>query len=284
MNAQNETRILMCSPEHFHVDYVINPWMEGNVDQVSTTLTRIQWRKLRDTIAQFAMVDEVPPAPDLPDMVFTANAGTVCGKRAVLSRFFHPERQGEAEHFGRWFRENGFEVLELPEGMHYEGAGDSLIDRGGEWLWAGYGFRTDIESHKRVADWLGREVVSLRLASPYYYHLDTCMCPLAGGYLVYYPAAFDELARAEIERRVPAHKRIAVSEADAQQFACNMVNIGRHVIMNRASGALRARLEQSGFDVNEVDLSEFLKSGGSAKCLTLKVTEPEPVAEAQATG
>ena len=107
MNAQTETRILMCSPEHFHVDYVINPWMEGNVDNVSTALTQQQWRNLRETIARFATVEEVPPAPGLPDMVFTANAGTVCGKRAVLSRFFHPERQGEAEHFDRWFRENG---------------------------------------------------------------------------------------------------------------------------------------------------------------------------------
>lgn len=274
----------MCPPDHFHVDYVINPWMEGNVDNVSLELTRQQWRNLRDTIARFAIVDEVAPAPELPDMVFTANAGTVCGKRAVLSRFFHPERQGEAAHFERWFREHGFEVLVPPEGMHYEGAGDSLIDRGGDWIWAGYGFRTDLESHRLVADWLDREVVSLKLASPYFYHLDTAMCPLAGGYLIWYPAAFDDASRAEVERRVPAHKRIAVTEDDARRFACNTVNIGRHVIMNRASAPLRARLTQSGFELHEVELSEFLKSGGSAKCLTLKTTEPERLAETQATG
>jgi N-dimethylarginine dimethylaminohydrolase len=283
MNAQ-ETRILMCSPEHFHVDYVINPWMEGNVDQASPDRARAQWRVLRDTLARFATIVEVPPAADLPDMVFTANAGTVCGTRAVLSRFFHPERQGEAAHFGRWFRDNGFEVLELPEGVHYEGAGDSLLDRDGEWIWAGYGFRTDLESHAHVARWLGREVVSLKLVDPYFYHLDTCMCPLSGGYLLYYPAAFDDASRREIERRVPAHKRIAVSDEDAERFACNTVYVGRRVVMNRASAPLRRRLEQSGFEVHEVDLSEFIKAGGSAKCLTLKVTEPEAVAPQPATG
>lgn len=282
MNAQ-ETRILMCSPDHFHVDYVINPWMEGNVDQASPEGARRQWRALRDTLARFATIVEVPPARELPDMVFTANAGTVCGSRAVLSRFFHPERQGEAEHFGRWFRDNGFEVLELPEGTHYEGAGDSLLDRAGEWIWAGYGFRTDLESHALVADWLGREVVSLKLVDPYFYHLDTCMCPLADGYLVYYPAAFDAASQREIERRVPAHKRIAVADEDAEQFACNTVNIGRDIVMHRASAPLRQRLARSGFDVHEVDLSEFIKAGGSAKCLTLKVTEPEASAAVRAT-
>lgn len=268
----------MCQPRHFHVDYVINPWMEGNVDQASPERARVQWRALRDTIARFAEVVEVAPAEDLPDMVFTANAGTVCGDRAVLSRFFHPQRQGEAAHFGRWFRDNGFEVLELPEGMHYEGAGDSLLDRGGEWIWAGHGFRTDLESHRLVSEWLGREVVSLKLVDPYFYHLDTCMCPLAGGYLLYYPAAFDDASRREIEKRVPAHKRIAVSDEDAERFACNTVNIGRAVVMNRASASLRERLRHAGFELHEVDLSEFIKAGGSAKCLTLKLTEPEAAA------
>lgn len=275
MNTINRTRILMCPPDHFDVDYVINPWMEGNVDAASPERARAQWRTLRDTIAAIAEVVELAPAKGLPDMVFTANAGTVCGSRAVVSNFFHPQRQGESAHFAHWFRAQGFEVLELPGNIVFEGAGDSLIHRGGDWIWAAYGQRTDLQSHALVADWLGWELVSLRLVSPYFYHLDTCMCPLADGYLMYWPDAFDIESRAEIARRVPAHKRIEVSEADAKQFACNTVNIGEHVIMNRASDELRGQLARAGFRVHEVDLSEFIKSGGSAKCLTLKLTEPE---------
>lgn len=283
MKRADDIRILMCRPEHFTVDYVINPWMEGNVEDTSPERAMRQWRDLRETIERFAEVVEMEPVDGLPDMVFTANAGTVCGDRAVVSRFFHPQRQGESAHFARWFRENGFDVLELPEGMNFEGAGDSLLDRGGEWIWAAYGFRTDLESHAPLAEWLGREVVSLKLADPYFYHLDTCMCPLADGYLLYYPAAFEDRSRAEIERRVPAHKRIPVSDEDAGQFACNTVTVGQDIVMNRATAALRGKLQQAGFRLHEVNLSEFIKSGGSAKCLTLKVTEPEPAVAARAS-
>lgn len=275
MNTMTRTQILMCPPEHFEVDYVINPWMEGNVDAASPELARAQWRVLRDAIASVATVVELPPVKGLPDMVFTANAATVCGDRAVVSNFFHPQRQGESAHFAGWFRAQGFAVLELPQGMVFEGAGDSLIHRGGDWIWAAYGQRTDLASHAMVSDWLGWELVSLRLVDPYFYHLDTCLCPLADGYLMYWPKAFDAAANCEIEHRVPAHKRIEVSDSDAAQFACNAVNVGEHVFMNRASNPLRGKLARAGFTVHEVDLSEFLKSGGSAKCLTLKLTEPE---------
>lgn len=280
----HKPRILMCEPRHYHVEYVINPWMKGNVDAVSPARARVQWQALRATLARHAEVVEVPPAPELPDMVFTANAGTVCGERVVVSRFRHRERQGEAVLFAKWFREHGFEVMELPEGIDYEGAGDSLLDRGGDWIWAGHGQRTDIESHGPVAEWLGRELVSLELVDPLFYHLDTCMCPLTGGWVMYYPAAFDAAAIAEIERRVPPGRRIVVDDEDARRFACNAVNVGRVVVMNRASDALRGRLTDAGFELQEVDLGEFIKAGGSAKCMTLKLDEPDAAAAARAAG
>lgn len=283
MNTQY-TKFLMCPPEHFHVDYVINPWMEGNVDQASPEKALLQWRALRDTIARFAEVVEVAPANDVPDMVFTANAAVVCGTRAVMSNFFHPERQGETAHFARWFREQGYSVLELPKGMSFEGAGDALIHRGADFIWAAHGYRTDPASHALVSECLGWPLVSLRLVDPYFYHLDTCMCPLANGYLMYYPPAFDAESVAEIEARVPVEKRIVITDDDAERFACNAVNIGHVVIMNRASDGLRRRLHQYGFELCEVDLSEFIKAGGSAKCLTLKLTEPERPTMLRAAG
>ena len=77
-----------------------------------------------------------------------------------------------------------------------------------------------------------------------------------------------------IESRIPPHKRIVVDTADAGNFACNAVNVGDQVILNKASDPLKARLMLAGFSVHEVELSEFLKAGGSAKCLTLKLDEP----------
>jgi N-dimethylarginine dimethylaminohydrolase len=116
--------------------------------------------------------------------------------------------------------------------------------------------------------------VALQLVDPRFYHLDTCLCPLSGGHLMYYPAAFDAASQAAIVARVPQDKRIAVSEEDALAFACNAVNLDDLVILNRASESLRGRLDEAGYRVQETPLHEFLKAGGSAKCLTLRLDEP----------
>jgi lysine-ketoglutarate reductase/saccharopine dehydrogenase-like protein (TIGR00300 family) len=155
-----------------------------------------------------------------------------------------------------------------------KGAGDALFDREGRYLWAGYGFRSELDSHPLLAKWLNIEVLSLRLMDERFYHLDTCFCPLTGGYLLYYPPAFDSYSNRLIELRVPAEKRIAIEEADAVNFACNAVNINQTVIVNKVSDNLKARLAEVGFNVIETPLTEFLKAGGAAKCLTLRVTEP----------
>jgi lysine-ketoglutarate reductase/saccharopine dehydrogenase-like protein (TIGR00300 family) len=267
-------RILMCSPDHYDVDYVINPWMEGNIHRSSKNKAAEQWQKLYHVIKNLAVVDLVDPAKGWPDMVFTANAGLVLDKTVVLSRFYHKERQGEEPYFKKWFESQGFTVHELPKELPFEGAGDALFDREGRYLWAGYGFRSELDSHPLLAKWLNIEVLSLRLMDERFYHLDTCFCPLEGGYLLYYPPAFDSYSNRLIEMRVPPEKRIAIEEADAINFACNAVNINQTVIVNKVSDSLKSRFEEVGFNVIETPLTEFLKAGGAAKCLTLRVTEP----------
>jgi lysine-ketoglutarate reductase/saccharopine dehydrogenase-like protein (TIGR00300 family) len=270
----SQIRFLMCDPEHYDVDYVINPWMEGNIHKSSRDRAAKQWQKLHYIIKEHAIVDLVKPEKGWPDMVFTANAGLVLGNNVVLSRFLHKERQGEEPYFKQWFAENGYTVYELPLDLPFEGAGDALLDREGRWLWAGYGFRSELDAHPYLAKWLDIEVLSLRLIDERFYHLDTCFCPLANGYLLYYPGAFDSYSNRLIEMRVAPEKRIAIAEADAVNFACNSVNVESVIIMNKASDTLRTRLKSLGFKVLETPLTEFLKAGGAAKCLTLRVTEP----------
>lgn len=277
-------RFLMCAPDHYDVDYVINPWMEGNIHKSSRDRAVEQWHGLHQIIKDRAAVDLIHPQTGVPDMVFTANAGLVLDKTVVLSRFFHKERQDEEPFFKEWFLSQGFTVHELPKDLPFEGAGDALFDREGRWLWAGYGFRSELDSHPFLAKWLDVEVLSLRLMDERFYHLDTCFCPLTDGYLLYYPPAFDAYSNRLIEMRVPAEKRIVVSERDAVNFACNAVNIERTVVMNKASDALRDRLQSLGFEVVETPLTEFLKAGGAAKCLTLRTTEPlQPTLHSAAT-
>lgn len=272
----SKPRFLMCPPDLFDVDYVINPWMEGNIHKSSKSAAINQWQGLSALLEKYGDVEKITPQAGLPDMVFTANAGIVIGKKVVLSRFLHPERQGEENHFKKWFKKQGFEVFELPPDLPFEGAGDALMDRQGSCLWAGYGFRSELDSHPYLARWLNIAVISLRLIDPRFYHLDTCFCPLEDGWLLYYPQAFDAYSNRLIEQRIPAEKRIAVEEADAVRFACNAVNIGKRLFVNQVSAELRAKLEAAEYEVIETPLAEFMKSGGAAKCLTLRLTEPEP--------
>jgi N-dimethylarginine dimethylaminohydrolase len=267
-------RFLMCAPDHFEVSYVINPWMEGNIARGDSKAAARQWNALYRLIGKVAEVERIDGAPGVPDMVFVANAGLVLEHKAVLSRFRHPERQGEEAHFGNWFRNHGFDVLTLPPDLPFEGAGDALIDRGTPLLWLGHGHRSDQACAPLVSDWLDIEVQPLTLIDQRFYHLDTCFCPLEGGYLMYYPAAFDAASQARIMARVPAEYRIPVTDADALAFACNAVNCGRNVFLNRASAALAGELRSRGFVVRQTALTEFMKAGGSAKCLTLKLSEP----------
>jgi len=248
--------------------------MEGNIHKSSRDLAVEQWGKLHHVLKELAIIDLVQPEKGVPDMVFTANAGLVLGENVVLSRFFHQERQGEEPYFKKWFEDNNFNVFELPQDLPFEGAGDALLDREGRWLWAGYGFRSELDSHPYIANWLDIEVLSLRLIDDRFYHLDTCFCPLTGGYLLYYPGAFDSYSNHVIENRVPVEKRIAIAETDAVNFACNTVNVEQTVVMNKASESLKQCLKDVGFTVIETPLTEFLKAGGAAKCLTLRINEP----------
>ena len=272
--SNGNDKILMCPPDYFTVDYVINPWMAGNEGGMSLDLAKEQWCRLRDSIADVAEVVTIDPQPELPDMVFTANAGVVYGDKAIASHFMPMERRPEEPYFKAWFADNGFDLLALDEKIGFEGAGDCLHDRRGQWLWTGYGFRTEIEAHEEIQNFFDVEVVSIRLTDERFYHIDTCFCPLTDGFLMYHPPAFDFESRMAIETRIPPHKRIIVDTIDAGNFACNAVNIDDRVFLHRASKPLQARLMLAGFSVHEVELTEFLKAGGSAKCLTLKLTEP----------
>lgn len=264
---------LMCAPDHFEVSYVINPWMAGNISLGNRSLAQQQWEALVAAISSVAHVQKMQPEAGVPDLVFTANGGVVRGEKVVLSRFRHFERQAEEIHFERWFAAHGYEVLKTPPGMPFEGAGDALLDRHDDLLWFGHGHRSDEACAAPLSQMLEIAVQPLRLVDPRFYHLDTCFCPLDGGNLLYFPDAFDAASQAAIADRVPAHRRMIVSAADALAFACNSVNSGHHIFLNRASSGLVAMLARYGYTVHQTPLTEFLKAGGAAKCLTLKLNE-----------
>jgi N-dimethylarginine dimethylaminohydrolase len=271
--AKPRATFLMCPPTLYDVDYVINPWMAGNVHASSRTRAAEQWRRLYEAVSKIARVELVEPEPGSPDMVFTANAGLERNGIVAISSFFHPERQGEEPYFRRWFRQAGYTLVDIPRATPFEGEGDALFSTDGRCLWAGHGPRTALSSHRALRDTWSIPVVPLHLIDPRFYHLDTCFAPLEGGYVMYFPDAFDHLSLHRIEAYYSPEKRIIVREADAICFACNAINVGRTIVLNKISGKLSSELQHLGFKVIQVELTEFLKAGGAAKCLVMKLSK-----------
>jgi len=263
--------ILMCPPDYYGIEYEINPWMSTE-RQVDHSLAVQQWQSLRQILSGAgASISEVPPVKGLPDLVFTANAAIVVGKQAVLARFMHPQRQGEEPHFRRYLEGTGWKVLDPPGEFSFEGAGDALFC--GDTLFAGYRMRSDAGGHQQIGEMLGVRVLPLELVDPYYYHLDTCFCPLATDEAIYFPGAFDDYGQKVLAEHVP--KLMAVAEQEARSFACNAVVVGRTVVTNTGCPELHKQLTAAGYRPIATPLGEFVKAGGSAKCLTLRLDGEE---------
>ncbi len=264
---------LMCAPQWYDVDYVINPWMAGNLHRPSRDRAFTQWRELHRHLQSIADVRLVAPVPGSPDMVFVGHTAVVQHGIAALSSFAHPERQREEQPLRRWFQEHGFLLWETPRETAFEGEGDALFDADGRHLWAAHGVRTCRQCHRHLAEAWQVEVTSLHLVDPRFYHLDTCFAPLAGGFAMYFPEAFDAPSLAAIEAAYAPEKRIAVTEQEATAFACNVINVGETVLMHTVGTDLPQRLGRLGFEVTQLDLSEFLKGGGAAKSLALRLSD-----------
>jgi len=268
-----EERFLLCRPGFYRIDYVINPWMEGNIGRTDGELARRQWETLEEALAARAALQFVEPVPGLPDMPFTANAGLVHGETFIPTRFRVPQRQPETPHLTAWFRERLYRIVELPAEATFEGEGDALFQPGEALLWGGYGVRTSLQAHRGLAELLDVEVVPLRLVDERFYHLDTCFCALPGGRVLYYPEAFDRDSVETIAGRVGARDRFEVDATDALNFACNAVVTNGSFITNFASEGLRRQLATWGYEVVVCPLSEFVLAGGAAKCLVLRLTD-----------
>jgi N-dimethylarginine dimethylaminohydrolase len=266
-----QPRILMCPPDYYGIEYEINPWMSRSRASVPERAQR-QWKELHETLCALGVtVELLEPRQGLPDLVFTANAGLVFGSRFFSSRFRHEVRARETPYFDAWFAGHGFSVEHLPEGTYFEGAGDALFC--GTTLFAGYRIRSDVHGHQYLGKALDRQVLPLELVDPRFYHLDTCFCPLAPGEAIYFPPAFDDYGRKVLATHVP--RLLAVDEAEAVRFGCNAVVAGRTVVVNTGCPKLEAGLRAWGYQERAVELDEFLKAGGSAKCLTLRLDGEE---------
>ncbi len=261
-------RILMCRPDHYGVEYEINPWMHVE-DPVNPAHAQAQWQALYDIYTRDLgwQIELIAPQPDWPDMVFTANGGLVIGGKVMLPCFRQPERQGETPFFRRWFEAAGW-ARELAQPRHdFEGEGDALLWN--DCLFVGYPWRTDRPAHRELAAFFDVEVIGVQLRDARFYHLDTAMTVIDERTVAIYPGAFTSDSLATIRARVP--DVIEASTADAMAYGLNGLSDGESVVLSdRASGLIEA-YRQRGLRVYPTAISEFQKSGGGVKCLSLEL-------------
>jgi len=257
--------VLMCRPEFFTVSYRINPWMHPE-DPTDTSLAVKQWEVLYNTYIELGFdVQLIAPIDGLPDMVYAANGGYVIDNIAYGASFTYAERQPEGPAYMDWFRENGFDVR-VPENIN-EGEGDFLLV--GERILAGTGFRSASNSHEEIAGIFGREVVTLNLINPSFYHLDTAIAVLDDTNIAYLESAFDEESLTKLRALYP--DAIIATEEDAAVLGLNSYSDGYNVVIASRARDFERQLRERGYNPIGVDLSELLLGGGGVKCCTLEL-------------
>jgi len=262
-------KILMCPPTYFDIEYEINAWMHED-NQVNPAEATKQWQALHDIYSKQLGWDIqlINPIEHLPDMVFATDCCIMFDGKILLSNFRYPQRQPETAQFEQWFREHGYTKMKHAK-HRFEGGGDNLIC-GGKIL-AGHGFRSDPEAADELREYFGREVISLRIVDPYFYHLDTSLAVLSNDTVAFYPGAIDEDSQKRLRAAIP--NVIEATLEEARSFGLNAVSDGHNVIANNTSESLLDKYRVAGFEVHGTPITEFQKSGGGVKCLTLELRD-----------
>ncbi len=259
---------LMCPPDYFEIAYEINPWMSVR-RQTDKARAMEQWKAYHHLLTSVlkARVEVIPAVQGLPDMVFTANAGLVSKRIFIRSNFRHKERKGEEPYFETWFRKKGYIIKTVDRPLCFEGEGDALVMNGE--LYTGFHFRSDVEAHDAVSGYLKCPYFALELADKRFYHLDTCFAPLDDKSALLFPYAFETYTQMVLMENIP--DPIMVPEKEALRFCCNALVLDRNVVLPEGCPETARQLEKRGFHVYALDFSEFMKAGGAAKCLALKL-------------
>ncbi|MEX0686826.1 MAG: arginine deiminase-related protein [Balneolales bacterium] len=267
-------QILMVQPTHYSIDYVINPHMEGNEGTVDKKKALQEWGKIRDTFKSNGLkVQTIEGQPGMPDMVFCANQSLPYvdengNKKVIMSIMRSEHRKNEVPFIEQWYRQNGYQVIYIdPPGIEsFEGMGDAIWHNKRRLLWGGYGYRTSSKAYDFISRTYNVPVITLELNNPFFYHLDTCFCILNEDTVLIYPKAF---TRDSLDLVQAVFKNIieADTKAAEQNFACNATSDGTNVVIQKGSNEVKDKLKLLGFNVQEVETGEFIKSGGSVFCM-----------------
>ena len=281
VNTPRPNRVIMCDPEHFRVEYAINPYMttsSGDLQRVDVAKAKKEWANLKSIYEKLGLeVLVIHGDKTLPDMVFTANQSfpfldTNGSKSVILSRMRSTYRQEEVKYFKKLYSDLSYKVFELEKiqgAYSFEGNGDALMQYPYNLIWGGYGERTSKEVYAEMSSRFDFAIATLKLVRKEFYHLDTCFSILDKNTVVVQPEAFEpeglRMIHEVFSKVIPTD-----IEENLKYFACNCHSPnGKQVITQAGTKKFRADLEKAGFEVIETDTTEYMKSGGSVFCMKM---------------
>lgn len=218
------------------------------------------------------------PAPEFADLTFTRDAVLMSPWGWIELRPAAAHRRAEPAHIGGTLNALGIPHLARIEAGRIEG-GDVCLLRDGALLIGHSGDRTDETGARALGSMferMGWEVACCRF-DPRFLHLDTFFTMLSPDCAVACPEALDDAFLSQLGRLgvgiIPA------SIEEVRSLGCNLLSLGDNRLLAPAkNGRLNPILQESGFEVIEVEIDQFTRCGGGVHCLTLPLArEREPL-------
>ena len=233
--------------------------------QPDLVLARKQHRAYCEGLKALGLsVTVLPPEPDFPDAVFVEDTAVMLPDAAVITRPGAPSRRGEEDSI-----ETALMALPIKAGLsaiHRIQApgtvdGGDVMEVDGHYF-IGISKRTNEEGARQLGSFIEASGGSW---SPVpvveHLHLKTSVNFL-GKHTLAVTQAFAD--RPEFKD----FKKIVLTPD--QETAANCILVGSTLIMARGFPKTRALYERLGWDIMEMDMSEFQKMDGGLSCLSLR--------------
>jgi dimethylargininase len=251
----------------------VSPYPEKSTLRLSSAIEQYESfvRILRDNGIN---IIELPPLNDHPDSVFMQDVAItgLKSRTALLSRFGEPSRRGEEndESLLKILKDLGLEIRHVTEPGTLEG-GDFIITDVDNIVLAGISPRTNNDGIRQFKDaFKDAEVISIPVRK--FIHLGSVMKYLDNGNLVISPGIINDnylqLLKTKGFNLIPLLEDLGYKKSSTE-FTAYLMYIGNDkVIIPPDNRKTIRQLSELGYDVIELDFSEFWKCNGSYMCLT----------------
>lgn len=272
-----KTSFLMCRPDFYDTHFLFNPWMDFR-EKVNKKKAISQWQKLKEAIEKEGGEIELinPDWQETAQVFVRDNAFVFDTNKVLILRSYGPRGKREPKILAKWFKKKKYQVYFLPKKFYLEGGNILWLNR--NTILAGWKPGDQIKSYNWFVEFLKKErkenikLILLKLIDKKYLHLDTILSPLAGkGFLVYKRGL--NVGKNWKNSALWQGKDI-IELNEKETFGANLITLKETIITSTLLEKTIKKIEKLGFEVKNLDLSEFHKAGGGVHCLTLNL-EPE---------